>query len=296
MGSYLVFSAYQFLLCGLRVMCFPNLIISDPDFHLHVGGLLNPIPGKLFSILPVLCSILFEELLCAQKLTGGYLCIWRECCTRKCTLTSTQLYMKWKDVNTQTRINLNKWRKAHLSCSFLPVFLPLFLCLVIVLCSNPLSSLQFHLKSFPSLNKILHLSLCLSCSSSLPTLFPLYLLLFLLLPWPLCHLSSLLPYSFFLFPFFLPLLHIFSASPQTVSLKSVDGMGLFAPVRWMRKREWNLAMLWTVSGPSGLLHSPRSVQGTLLVIRHVLLLSYPSTHVYSYFKIATIKCLVYVSV
>ena len=53
MGSYLVFSAYLFLLCGLRVMCLPNLIISDPDFHLHVGGLLNPIPGKLFSISPV---------------------------------------------------------------------------------------------------------------------------------------------------------------------------------------------------------------------------------------------------
>lgn len=53
MGSYLVFSAYPFLLCGLRVMCLPNLIISDPDFHLHVGGLLNPIPGKLFSISPV---------------------------------------------------------------------------------------------------------------------------------------------------------------------------------------------------------------------------------------------------
>lgn len=53
MGSYLVFSAYLLLLCGLRVMCHPNLIISDPDFHLHVGGLLNPIPGKLFSILPV---------------------------------------------------------------------------------------------------------------------------------------------------------------------------------------------------------------------------------------------------
>lgn len=34
-------------------MCHPNLIISDPDFHLHVGGLLNPIPGKLFSILQV---------------------------------------------------------------------------------------------------------------------------------------------------------------------------------------------------------------------------------------------------
>lgn len=31
-------------------MCLPNLIISDPDFHLHVGGLLNPIPGKLLSI------------------------------------------------------------------------------------------------------------------------------------------------------------------------------------------------------------------------------------------------------
>lgn len=53
MWSYLVFSSYLFLLCGLRVMCHPNLIISDPDFHLHVGGLLNPIPGKLFSILQV---------------------------------------------------------------------------------------------------------------------------------------------------------------------------------------------------------------------------------------------------
>lgn len=53
MWSYLVFSSYLFLLCGLRVMCHPNRIISDPDFHLHVGGLLNPIPGKLFSILQV---------------------------------------------------------------------------------------------------------------------------------------------------------------------------------------------------------------------------------------------------
>lgn len=72
-GSYLVFSAYQFLRRGLGVMCFSNLIISDPDFHLHVGGLLNPIPGKLFTMMPsVLCSIPFEELLCAPELTGGY--------------------------------------------------------------------------------------------------------------------------------------------------------------------------------------------------------------------------------
>ena len=68
MGSYLVFSACLFLLCGLRVTCLPNLIISDPDFHLHVGGLLNPIPGKLFSILPdsfwraPLCSEAYRRL------------------------------------------------------------------------------------------------------------------------------------------------------------------------------------------------------------------------------------------
>lgn len=59
--------------------------------------------------------------------------------------------------------------------------------------------------------------------------------------------------------FFLPHQLFSSASPQTVSLKSAVGMGLFAPVRWMRKREWNPAMLLTVSGPSGLLLSPRSV-------------------------------------
>lgn len=61
MGSYLVFSAYLLLLRGLRVMCHPNLIISDPDFHLHVGGLLNPIPGKLFCILPVCVRSLLKS-------------------------------------------------------------------------------------------------------------------------------------------------------------------------------------------------------------------------------------------
>lgn len=69
MGSYLVFSAYLFLLCGLRVMCLPNLLISDPDFHLHVGGLLNPIPGTILSnILGGLCPIRFEEppLVCSK--------------------------------------------------------------------------------------------------------------------------------------------------------------------------------------------------------------------------------------
>lgn len=54
-----------------RDSCAFLFIISDPDFHLHVGGLLNPIPGKLFNISPV-CPIRFEEL-CALKLTGCYL-------------------------------------------------------------------------------------------------------------------------------------------------------------------------------------------------------------------------------
>lgn len=52
-------------------LCAFLFLTSDPDFHLHVGGLLNPIPGKRFNISPV-CPIRFEEL-CALKLTGCYL-------------------------------------------------------------------------------------------------------------------------------------------------------------------------------------------------------------------------------
>lgn len=147
MGSYLVFSAYLFLMCGLRVMCLPNLIISDPDFHLHVGGLLNPIPGKLFTISPVCVRSFLKsssvlrsllEAISASDVNAEYL---------ECTLTSTQLYIEWKDVHTQTCTNSNTRRNTHLSCSLLPVFLPLFLCLLIVLYPNPMCSLQFHLKT-----------------------------------------------------------------------------------------------------------------------------------------------------
>lgn len=60
MGSYLVFSAYLFLPCRLRLMCLPNLIVADPDFHLHVGGLLNPIPGKPF-VLHFMLDPVFED-------------------------------------------------------------------------------------------------------------------------------------------------------------------------------------------------------------------------------------------
>lgn len=37
------------------------LSLTDPDFHLHVGGLLNPIPGKLFGTLLVLCWIFWRR-------------------------------------------------------------------------------------------------------------------------------------------------------------------------------------------------------------------------------------------
>lgn len=150
MGSYLVFSAYLFLLCRLRVMCLPNLIISDPDFHLHVGGLLNPIPGKLFAISPVSVrsflkssSVLrrLPEAISASDVNAEHL---------KCALTSTQLYIKWKDVHTQAcKKKFNTRRNTHLSCSLLPVFLPLFPCLLLLYSDpNPMCSLQFHLKPF----------------------------------------------------------------------------------------------------------------------------------------------------
>lgn len=40
-------------------MCFS---LTDPDFHLHVGGLLNPIPGKLLGALLLLCWIFSRSL------------------------------------------------------------------------------------------------------------------------------------------------------------------------------------------------------------------------------------------
>lgn len=104
-----------------------------------------------------------------------------------------------------------KHMKEHtplLSRSLLHLFLPLFP--FIVLCPNPLCSLQFHLKSFTSLNKILHLSFCLSHSSSHPTPLPLYLVFFSLSVSPLFPLScfSHMPLCdpFLTFPvFYLPL-------------------------------------------------------------------------------------------
>lgn len=76
-----------------------------------------------------------------------------------------------------------------LCCSPLPVSLPLSLCLLTGLRPNLLCSLQFHLKSFTSLNTILHLSLCLSSSSSHPS----YTASFLLSPLSTSSLFSHVP-------------------------------------------------------------------------------------------------------
>lgn len=181
MWSYLVFSSYLFLLCGLRVMCHPNLIISDPDFHLHVGGLLNPIPGKLFSILQVCVrsflkssSVLrsLPEAIsgtgvnaeCANVPWQAYDCIWIE-----------RTYM-----STHVQIKEHERRNTHLFYLALPSlpFSLWILCLLIVLFPNPLCWLQFSLKSFSFLNKIHYLSLCLSCVSFHNNHFSCYPLLF----------------------------------------------------------------------------------------------------------------------
>lgn len=143
MGSYLVFSAYQFQLCGLSVMCFPNLIISDPDFHLHVGGLLNPIPGKLFSILPVFA---FDPFWRAPPRVEAY----RRISPHLTWMLNTQTYLDERTGCTWSeRMFIDKFKHikefTHWSCCLLPVFLPLFL---LVLSSNPLCSLQIHFKSF----------------------------------------------------------------------------------------------------------------------------------------------------
>lgn len=110
--------------------------------------------------------------------------------------------------------------------------------------SYPFSSPSSALYSLPPSISLLFFTCCLLLCISI---------------WPLSHLTCL-PFSLY------PVLHISSVSLQTVSLKSVDGMGLFAPVRWRRKRELSLVTLWTVSGPSGLLHSPRSVQEIMSVM------------------------------
>lgn len=113
---------------------------------------------------------------------------------------------------------------------------------------------------------ILSFFLLIFCSLFSPSLH--FITIFYLLAVTLFspHLSStllFLPLPFFCF---FPVIYISSVSLQTVSLKSVDGMGLFAPVRWRKKRELSLVMLWTVSGPSGLLHTPRSAQRIILVM------------------------------
>ncbi len=116
MGSYLVFSAYLFLLCGLRVMCLPNLIISDPDFHLHVGGLLNPIPGKLFSISPV-CVPFWRAPLCSEA--------YRRLSLPLTWMLNAQMYLdKYTIVHTVkgcTYTNMHKFKhmKEHTPFSFL---------------------------------------------------------------------------------------------------------------------------------------------------------------------------------
>lgn len=144
MGSYLVFSAYLLLPCGLRVMCHPNLIISDPDFHLHVGGLLNPIPGKLLCVRSLLKSYSVLRSL-PEAVSASDMNAENQMCFDKHTIVHK--------VKGCTYINMHTFKHTEdhaslFSCSSLPVFLPLFLCLLTGLCPNLLCSLHFHLKSF----------------------------------------------------------------------------------------------------------------------------------------------------
>lgn len=73
-------------------MCHPNLIISDPDFHLHVGGLLNPIPGKLFSTVPA----------CVRSLLKS-----------SSVLKSSPEAVSVSDMNTELRMHLDKRTMVH---------------------------------------------------------------------------------------------------------------------------------------------------------------------------------------
>lgn len=172
-------------------------------------------------------------------------------------------------VCAHTSTHLSPWMSTHLFLSFLSllVFLPLFLSLYNVPRHNLLCSLQSNYKSFSLLNKIHRVSLGLSGSSFHPNRFPLssglsspcstvFLPFFFLLSlwslWPFCQIIFHFFACFFLPPLVLSS-YLCCTSPsvslQTVSLKLVDGMGLFAPVRWKRKNEWSLVMLLTVSGP-----------------------------------------------
>lgn len=248
MWSYLVFSSYLFLLCGLRVMCHPNLIISDPDFHLHVGGLLNPIPGKLFSILQVCVRSFLKSSSVLRSLpeaisgTGvnaecvnvpwqAYDCIWIE-----------RTYM-----STHVQIKEHERMNTHLFYLALPS-LPFSLCFSVFLLSFFLiryadfsSALNPFLSSIKSIICpsvchvflfIITIFLVILCS------FFFYLVLLCTSMWPhswLFYFTPFSPFIFFLFLMFL--LHISFVSLQNASLMLVDGTGLSAPVRWRKKNE-----------------------------------------------------------
>lgn len=110
----------------------------------------------------------------------------------------------------------------------------LFLCLLIVLCPNPL---QFHHKSFSFQNKIPHLSLCLSHSFSSYT--------FVLSSLPLFS-----PFAFFCFfhhvPLMTPLSPSLSFIPFCLSLNPFLFL-LTAPTHFLclyRLPVWNRGMGW----------------------------------------------------
>lgn len=265
MWSYLVFSSYLFLLCGLRVMCHPNLIISDPDFHLHVGGLLNPIPGKLFSILQVCVrsflkssSVLrsLPEAIsgtgvnaeCANVPWQAYDCIWIE-----------RTYM-----STHVQIKEHERRNTHLFYLALPSlpFSLWILCLLIVLFPNPLCWLQFSLKSFSFLNKIHYLSLCLSCVSfhnnhfsCYPLLFFFYLVLLCTSMWPHSWLFYFTPFSPFIFFLFLNVSppHFFCLSTECqFNVGGWDGIIRSSQVEEEKRVKPGDALdcIWTIKAPS----------------------------------------------
>ncbi len=224
-----MFSAYLFLLCGFKVMCLPNLIISDPDFHLHVGGLLNPIPGKLLNILPVCVRSFLKSSSVLRSLP--------EAVSALTGMLIAQMYLDKHSVVhkakgcSYTSVHRFKHMKEHTP---IPLFPSCFLCssvsllsFVLIRCTHfnsTLNPLLLEMKSF----------ICLSiCHAAL--LIPLFFCSFFFLPGPFPPPRSS---PLVLLPFPSSFLSSTSSLPsQTVSLKSVDGMGLFAPVRWRRKRE-----------------------------------------------------------
>lgn len=277
MWSYLVFSSYLFLLCGLRVMCHPNRIISDPDFHLHVGGLLNPIPGKLFSILQVCVRSFLKSSSVLRSLpeaisgTGvnaecvnvprqAYDCIWIER-----TYMSAHVQIKEHE-----RMNTQLFYLALPSLPFSLCFSVFLLSFFLIRYADFSSALNPFLSSIKSI-------ICPSVCHVFLVIITIFLVIlcsfFLFGSFMYIHVTPFLTFLFytllslhFFFLFLMFLLHISFVSLQNASLMLVDGTGLSAPVRWRKKNEWSLVMPWTVSGQSRLLLSPRSVQYWLILV------------------------------